>query len=87
MTAPPALTLSAASLTTCEGAPTSAVSVSSNVADYDTYAWTPSATVSNAAGTSGVTFTPTASQSYTLSGSNSVTGCANNSKLTCNSCR
>lgn len=74
---PPALTISSATSTICEGSSTTTpVTITSNVADYDTYTWSPSAGVSGNS-TSGYTFNPTATTTFTLTASNTTTGCAN----------
>uniref|UniRef100_UPI0023F57A08 Ig-like domain-containing protein n=1 Tax=Flavobacterium filum TaxID=370974 RepID=UPI0023F57A08 len=76
VTAPPALTLSGASTAICNGETSSSVTVTSNVADYDTYTWSPSEGV-NGDATNGFTFNPTATTNYVLTATNSETGCAN----------
>jgi hypothetical protein len=77
VTAPPALTTDAATATVCSGASTT-VNVTSTVADYDSYTWLPATGVT---GTSSATFAPTVTSStttnYTLTASNSSTGCVN----------
>ncbi|WP_290842196.1 GEVED domain-containing protein [Flavobacterium sp.] len=73
---PPVLTLSSASTTICAGSPSSAVTVTSNAADYDSYVWSPATGVSGSAA-SGFTFNPAASGTYTLTATNTASGCAN----------
>ena len=74
---PPAMTLSSGTASICNGSSTvTPVTVTSNLADYDTYTWSPSIGVSGNA-TSGYFFNPTATTTYTLTATNSVTGCAN----------
>ncbi len=65
---PPALTLSAASSTICQGTPSSLVTVTSTVGDYDTYTWAPLSGVSGTPG-AGYTFNPSTSTNYTLTAS------------------
>ena len=65
VTPPPALTLSAASSTICQGTPSSLVTVTSTVGDYDTYTWNPASGVSGTPG-AGYTFNPGTSTNYTL---------------------
>ncbi len=65
---PPVLTLSAATTTICNGETSSAITLTSNAADYDTYVWSPSAGVSGSALT-GWSFDPSASTTYTLTAS------------------
>ncbi|RZJ66950.1 MAG: T9SS type A sorting domain-containing protein [Flavobacterium sp.] len=77
---PPALTLSSTSATICAGASTSAVTVTSNAADYDTYTWSPSAGVTGSAA-SGFVFNPTATTTYTLTTANAA-GCGNSTTFT-----
>jgi hypothetical protein len=62
----PALTLSSASATICSGlATTVPVTITSNVADFDTYSWSPSTGVSGDS-VSGWVFNPTTTTIYTL---------------------
>ncbi len=65
VTTPPALTLSAASSTICQGATSGTVTITSTIGDYDTYTWNPLTGVSGTAGT-GYTFNPTATTAYVL---------------------
>ncbi len=69
--APPAITLSSYTQTTCAGIPTSAVSITSPLANYNTYTWTNSGTVSGTAPT--YTFDPSSTTKYTLTGLNTTT--------------
>ena len=71
---PPTLTLSATPSAICAGAATTAVTITSTLSDYTNYTWSPSTGVTDTG--SGFTFNPTATTTYVLSGSNSVTGCA-----------
>lgn len=71
VTTPPALALSDATKTICNGDATTAVTVTSTVADYDTYIWAPSTGVSGNS-TTGWVFNPTATTSYTLTASQST---------------
>ncbi len=64
---PPALTISAASATICSGNSTP-LAITSTVANYDSYVWTPSTGVSGSAAT-GYTFNPTSTTTYTLNAS------------------
>ena len=71
---PPTLTLSATPSAICAGAATTAVTITSTLSDYTNYTWSPSTGVTDTG--SGFTFNPTATTTYVLSGSNSVTTCA-----------
>ena len=80
----PALTLSAASATICNGQTTSAVNLTSNVGDYDSYVWTPSTGVSGTAAT-GFTFNPSSTTTYTLNASQTGgSQCVNSATFTVN---
>ncbi len=79
---PPALSISAASETICEGSSTSNVSITSTVGDYDNYVWSPSTGVSGNSG-SGYVFNPTVTTVYTLTATNSA-GCINTATYTVN---
>ncbi|MCK6610613.1 MAG: fibronectin type III domain-containing protein, partial [Bacteroidia bacterium] len=84
VTAPPALTTNVASATICEGSSSSSpITISSNVADYDSYAWTPSSSVSGNSSI-GFTFNPTSTTNYTLSANNTTSGCSNTASVTIN---
>ena len=74
--AAPALTLSAATSSICSGIASSAITVTSTVADFNSYTWN---TLTNITGSevSGWTFNPTATATYTLTANNSGTGCSN----------
>ncbi len=74
VTAPPALTLSAPSTTICAGVLSNAVQVSTPVANFDTYTWSPA---TNVTGTTSAQFNPTQSGVYTLTATNNTTRCAN----------
>lgn len=81
VTAPPALTTSVSSTSICEGSSTSSpITISSNVADFDSYSWTPSSGVSGNSSI-GFTFNPSSTTTYTLSASSSSSGCSNTSTL------
>ncbi len=80
--AAPALSLNAANSNICTGSSsTSAVNITSNPNDFDTYNWTPSTGVSGSAAT-GFTFSPSVATSYVLNASQS-TGqqCVNSANL------
>ena len=79
VTAPPALTISSAAVTTCSGAASSAVAVTSTVGNYDSYTWSPSTDVT---GTTSATFNPTTTTTYTLTALNSTTSCSNAATVT-----
>ena len=68
---PPALTLSQSAIGICAGSSSSVVNISSNVADYDTYVWSPATGVSGSAA-AGYTFNPSATTTYTLTASQSA---------------
>ena len=68
VTSPPALTLSSSAETICEASLTPTITITSNIADYDTYTWSPSTNVSGTPNT-GYTFNPTTTTTYTLTGS------------------
>lgn len=63
VTPAPAFAVSASALTVCSTSPSSAVTVTTGAADYTSYTWTPSATVSGDAAT-GWTFAPAVTTSY-----------------------
>lgn len=67
---PPAFTLSSNPAPICAGQTTTAVTITAGGADYNTYVWTPSTGVSGNA-TSGWTFNPAVSTSYSLQASQS----------------
>lgn len=71
----PALTLSGASASICEGQTTSAVTLTSNASDFNSYAWTPSTGVTGDA-TTGWAFNPSVTTTYTLT-AQSATNCQN----------
>jgi hypothetical protein len=74
VTTPPALTVSSSAVSSCSGAASSAVNVTSTVASYDSYTWSPSTGVT---GTTSATFNPATATNYTLTASNVATGCTN----------
>ncbi|MGV3461448.1 MAG: T9SS type A sorting domain-containing protein [Flavobacterium sp.] len=67
----PAFTISSNAVTICAGATSQAVTVTAGGTDYDTYNWTPSTGVSGNA-TTGWTFNPTVTTTYTLNATQSV---------------
>lgn len=71
VTAPPVIVLSANPATICSEQTSAAVTVVTGRSDYDTYAWTPSLTVSGNA-TTGWVFNPLTTTSYTLVASQST---------------
>jgi hypothetical protein len=76
VTPAPALSISSATNAICAGlSTTTPVTITSTVADYDTYTWSPSTGVSGDS-TSGYTFNPSATTTYTLTATN-ASGCAN----------
>jgi len=76
VTASPVLTLSAATAAVCTGAATTTpITITSTVADYDTYVWSPATGVSGTAAT-GYTFNPATTTTYTLTANNAA-GCGN----------
>jgi hypothetical protein len=70
VTPPPALTLSAASSTVCLGSASSTVSITSNLANFDSYVWSPATGVSGSS-TAGYTFNPSVTTTYVLTASQS----------------
>lgn len=70
-TPPPAITLSTATATVCQGTPT-AVNITSTLANYNSYTWEPVTGVTGTAGT-GYFLNPTVTTTYVLSGFNSAT--------------
>lgn len=74
VTPPPAFTLSGNPAAICNGGTTSPVTITAGAADYDTFVWAPSTGVSGTAA-AGWTFNPTATTAYTLTATNSVSGC------------
>ena len=68
---PPALTLSATTLSICNSSSSSAITLTSSAADYDTYIWSPAEGVSGNA-TAGWVFNPTVTTTYTLTASQSA---------------
>uniref|UniRef100_UPI00404A56C0 fibronectin type III domain-containing protein n=1 Tax=Flavobacterium sp. TaxID=239 RepID=UPI00404A56C0 len=77
----PALTLSAAPAAVCAGEDTTAVTITSDVSDFDTYVWSPALGVSGNE-TTGWTFNTTETTEYTLTASDSGTGCSNIATVT-----
>ena len=82
VTAPPVLTLSTDNTVICNGATSSAVTISSNAADYDTFVWSPATGVSGKSST-GWIFNPTVTTTFTLTASQSAGNlCGNTTSLT-----
>jgi len=77
----PAMTLSTSSAAICPGASTNLVTLTSDPANYETYTWTPSSTVSGSTA-AGWNFTPTSTTTYTLTGTNATTQCSNVATVT-----
>lgn len=71
---PPAFALSTGTGTICNGQSTPPVTITTGATDYDTFVWAPATGVSGTAGT-GWTFNPTTTTTYTLTATNSVSGC------------
>ncbi|WP_447634929.1 Ig-like domain-containing protein [Flavobacterium microcysteis] len=76
VTTAPTLTLSGNPAAVCGGTATTAVTITAGATDYDTYVWSPSTNVSGSAG-AGWTFNPSATTTYTLTATNTVSGCSN----------
>lgn len=70
VTTAPALTLSTNTTSICPGATSTAVTVATGAADYDTYVWSPSTGVTGDA-VNGWVFNPTVTTAYTLTASQS----------------
>ncbi|ESU27360.1 hypothetical protein FLJC2902T_20650 [Flavobacterium limnosediminis JC2902] len=66
----PTFALSTNATAVCNGSSSSAITISSGAADYDTYVWSPATGVTGNAG-SGWIFSPTATTTYTLTASQS----------------
>jgi hypothetical protein len=81
--APPAITLSGNPATICTEQTSTAVTVVTGGSNYDTYAWTPSASVTGNA-TSGWSFNPLSTTTYTLAVSQStgLLPCSNTASIT-----
>lgn len=74
--APPTLTLSSSAEAFCVGLSTvTPVTITSSLANYDSYSWSPATNVTGTT-TTGYTYNPAATTTYVLSASNSSTGCA-----------
>lgn len=76
VTTAPTFTLSGNPAAVCGGVATTAVTITAGASDYDTYVWSPSTGVSGNAG-SGWTFTSSATTAYTLTATNTTSGCSN----------
>ena len=84
VTTPPSLTLSSSSATICNGQSTStAITISTGGSSYDVYTWSPSLGVSGNSST-GWTFNPTSTTTYTLTASQSAGSCINTVAFTVN---
>ncbi|MCW4470750.1 GEVED domain-containing protein [Flavobacterium sp. MFBS3-15] len=83
VTAPTAITLSAASDTVCAGQASDVVTITAGASAFDTFEWSPLAGVSGNA-TTGFTFSPAATTTYTLTASNTVSGCVTTTTFTVN---
>lgn len=70
VTTPPTLSISAVTAITCETVATSTLNLTSIVSDYDIYSWSPATNVSGNE-TTGWTFSPSVSTTYTLTASQS----------------
>jgi hypothetical protein len=76
VTTPPSLTLSGSSATICNGQSTStAITIITGGSSYDVYTWSPSSGVSGNSST-GWTFNPTSTTTYTLTASQSSGTCS-----------
>jgi hypothetical protein len=78
---PPAITLDSSNFSLCNGSASGNVSVTSTLANYTGYSWTPTTGISSPTGTT-VTFNPTATTAYTLTGVNNTNGCSITAPLT-----
>jgi Ig-like domain CHU_C associated/PKD domain/Secretion system C-terminal sorting domain/Fibronectin type III domain len=74
VTPAPVLTVSAATTTTCAGVLSNPITVSSTIANFDTYTWSPATGVT---GTTTAQFNPTQTGVYTLTATNNTSRCAN----------
>jgi hypothetical protein len=81
ISAPPALTLSTSTTTICAGTPSAIVTLTTPVANFDSYVWSPLTGVSGTAAT-GYTFNPSATTTYTLTATNTSSGCVNSASIT-----
>ncbi|WP_290842187.1 fibronectin type III domain-containing protein [Flavobacterium sp.] len=78
----PALTISSSSATLCSGTSSSLVTLTSPIANYDNYVWTPATGVTGNT-TSGWTFNPSVSTAYTLTATQTGgSQCANSATFT-----
>lgn len=81
VTPPPALTLSSANTSLCEGGVSPSVGITSTLANFATYTWSPATGVSGTPA-GGYTFNPVGGTSYLLTGSNpGPLGCVNTVSL------
>jgi gliding motility-associated-like protein len=84
VTSPPTITLSSSSVAICNGGTSTAVTVATGASSYNTYTWSPSTGVAGNS-TTGWTFNPTATTTYTLTASQSSGSlCSNAVTLTVN---
>jgi hypothetical protein len=74
VTQPAEFTLSNIDVNVCNGSISDPIAIASGASDYDTFSWSPSLGVSGD-DTIGWTFNPTTSTIYTLTATNSVSGC------------
>ncbi|KOS08050.1 hypothetical protein AM493_19830 [Flavobacterium akiainvivens] len=80
VTTPAAFTLSAEDATICNGAATTAITVTEGASSFDTYVWEPSTGVSGSA-EAGWTFNPTTTTEYVLTASQSAGPCVVNAMV------
>lgn len=84
VTPAPALTLSSSSAAICNGGATAPVTIATGASNYNTYVWSPATGVSGNS-TTGWTFNPTATTTYTLTASQSGGSlCATTATFTAN---
>ena len=76
----PSISVSATDLVLCDGEPASTITVSSSNVDY-TYAWSPAAGLDVTTGAV-VNALPTATTTYTVTATDTVTGCVNAANVT-----
>lgn len=76
VTPAPAFELSEDTVEICNGFTSAAVTVATGAADYDAYVWSPATGVTGSEG-AGWTFNPTATTTYTLTATNTTSGCTN----------
>jgi hypothetical protein len=81
VTAPPALTLSSSSISICAGQTSPVITATAGASSYNSFIWNPATSVAGNE-TAGWTFNPAATTSYTLTASNSGSGCINTATIT-----